>query len=50
MTFNKNRRITTIIMAVVIGVFFVTHSSEAAGDTMWRKTGAMRIPARVPET
>ena len=39
MTFNKNseagRRIVTIIMAVVIGVLFVTHSGEAAGDTYY---------------
>ena len=39
MTFNKNsgagRRIVTIIMAVVIGVFSVTHSGEAAGDTYY---------------
>jgi len=39
MTFNKNseagRRIVTIIMAVVLGVFFVTHSGEAAGVTYY---------------
>ena len=39
MTFNKNseagRRIVTIVMAVVIGVFLVTHSGEAAGNTFY---------------